>query len=102
MTVNSLKARARWFRVCWTVTENGRTVEHGTLTGRNVPNMLVSLRDCLPISTPNPDAVNAAVGTPEGWRFDSNTISVHTHQVPLQGHWLPFATCPERRKGGDA
>ena len=102
MTVNSPCIKARWFRVCWTVTENGRTVESGTLTGRDVPNMLVSLRDCLPIGTPNPDAVNAAVDTPEGWCFDSDTMSVHTHQVPLKGHWLPFTTCPERRKGEDS
>ncbi|WP_075732659.1 hypothetical protein [Streptomyces acidiscabies] len=100
MSANSPCVEARWFRVCWSVTENGRTVRGGALTGRDVPSMLGSLRDCLGIGPQDPDTVNAEIATARGWRFDSDTVSVHTHPVTLEGYRLPFTACPERRRKG--
>ncbi|MDX3383162.1 hypothetical protein PV682_17035 [Streptomyces niveiscabiei] len=34
--------------------------------------------------------MNAEIGTPRGWRFDSDTVSAHTHPMTLEGYRLPF------------
>ncbi|MGW0822185.1 hypothetical protein [Streptomyces sp. NPDC002845] len=99
MTVNSLEATSGWFRVCWSIRSDGRTVEQGTLTGRDVPSMLASLRDYLPLAPQDAETVRADADTPGGWRFASDTISVHTHHTPIEGAWLPCFGCPERQEG---
>ncbi|KPI25342.1 hypothetical protein OK074_6956 [Actinobacteria bacterium OK074] len=100
--MNSLETRRSWFRICWTLRGNGRTVEFGTLTGRDVPHMLTSLRDCLPLApqdTEDAESVRTAAETPEGWSYASDTISLHTHHTPVDGSWLRYFGCPERANG---
>ncbi|KPI29331.1 hypothetical protein OK074_6778 [Actinobacteria bacterium OK074] len=86
--------------MCWSVRSNGREVEFGTLTGRDVPHMLASLRDCVPIGPQDAETVRAAADTPEGWSYTSDTIGVHTHHTPVGGSWLPYFGCPQRENGG--
>ncbi|MFI1357320.1 hypothetical protein ACH4TV_27605 [Streptomyces sp. NPDC020898] len=97
--MNSPDIRATWYRVCWETTWDGRAWELGTLTGRDVPSMLVSLRDCLPVAITDLEAVRAAADTPDGWSYELDAMSVHTHQTPREGSWLPYFGCPNRRQG---
>ncbi|KPI06856.1 hypothetical protein OK074_4037 [Actinobacteria bacterium OK074] len=98
--MNSSQSRRSWYRVCWMLRSTGRTVEHGTLTGRDVPHMLTSLQDCLPLPPQDAESVHSAANTPEGWSYASDTIRVHTHHTPVAGPWLSYFACPERENGG--
>lgn len=100
--MNSLEPRPSWFRVCWTLSSEGRVREHGTLTGRDVPSMLASMRDCLPLALQDPHAIRTAASTPEGWSYASDTMTVHTHRAPAQGAWLPYFGCHECQGGADS
>lgn len=97
--MNLPDAKVTWYRVCWEITRDGRAWELGTLTGRDVPSMLVSLSDCLPVAVTDPEAVCAAADTDEGWLYESDARTVHTHQTPREGSWLPYFGCPNRRQG---
>lgn len=79
--MNSPFSKQSWFRVCWTLSSEGRLSECGTLTGRDVPHMLVSLRDRLPLGPQDTETVRTAADTPEGM-----VVRVGHHDRPHPPH----------------
>lgn len=97
--MNCTDTRTSWFRVRLTLGSEGRLRQYGTLTGRGVPHMLVSLRDRMPLAPQDTETVRTASDTPEGWSYETDTMTVHTHHAPAWT-WLPHFRCPEPSEGG--